>query len=298
MIYARHTMVYIIGIYQGILNDICIRIYHGIHHNIFSSFISHSILVHSSLPIAALFTSTLQRLNCSLASFSQSLPTPLLSFFHSDLAKLPQPITPHPEVELTELPASVASPHLESEVAPAFSPKQWGRVGCVFPLIQQGISGTRPSTFSALQIYRLSRLVLLAGSKNIGTPLLCMSELGVKGAEEDERELSMSFFILQLPDWSNCTVEEKLWPSIPQKAFSAAEIHVCFDIELVCCPWTIWIWGHQADTVLPIVGKDQIHILMYTIVYSMIYTMIYTMKYTMICIMVYIIVYSIVYTIL
>ncbi len=91
----------------------CIRIYHGIYHNIFSSFISHSILVPSSLPsatCAALFSSQLQRLNCSLASLSQSLPTPLLSFFHSDLARLPPPIAPHPEVELIE-PASVASPH-------------------------------------------------------------------------------------------------------------------------------------------------------------------------------------------
>jgi hypothetical protein len=59
------------------------------------------------------------------------------------------------------------------------------------------------------------------------------------------------YFLLQLPYGSNSTVEEKLWPSIPQKAFSA----VCFDIELVCCPWTVWILGHQADTVLSIVGK-------------------------------------------
>jgi hypothetical protein len=48
----------------------------------------------------------------ALASFSQSLSTPLLSFFHSDPARqqLPPPIAPHPEVELIE-PASVASPH-------------------------------------------------------------------------------------------------------------------------------------------------------------------------------------------
>ena len=111
----------------------------------------------------------------------------------------------------------------------------------------------------------------------------------------------MSCFALQLPDGSNRTVEEKLWPScgpsIPQKAFSA-EIHVCFDIELVCCPWTVWILGHQVDTVLPIVGKDQIHILIYTIVYTMLYTMIYTMKYTMLYIMVYTMVYIMVYTVL
>jgi hypothetical protein len=68
------------------------------------------------------------------------------------------------------------------------------------------------------------------------------------------RELSMSCFALQLPDGSNSTVEEKLWQSIlmtsdsAQKAFSA-EIHVCFIIELVCCPWTVWIRGHRADRI-------------------------------------------------
>ena len=46
----------------------------------------------------------------ALASFSQSLSTPLLSFFYSDPARLPPPIAPHPVVELIE-PASVAYPH-------------------------------------------------------------------------------------------------------------------------------------------------------------------------------------------
>jgi hypothetical protein len=69
----------------------------------------------------------------------------------------------------------------------------------------------------------------------------------------------MSCFALQLPDGSNSTIEETLWPSMPQKAVSA-EIHVCFDIEMVCCHWTVWILGHQVDAVLLIVGKDQIHI--------------------------------------
>jgi hypothetical protein len=61
--YARHTTVYIIGIYHGILNDIHIRIYH----NISFSYISHSILVPSSPPGAALFSSLspLQRLKFS-----------------------------------------------------------------------------------------------------------------------------------------------------------------------------------------------------------------------------------------
>ena len=56
---------------------------------------------------------------------------------------------------------------------------------------------------------------------------------GLKGAEENKRELSVSFFLLQPPDWRNSTVEEQLWPGIPQKTFPA-EIHVLFDIKLVC----------------------------------------------------------------
>ncbi len=50
----------------------------------------------------------------ALASFSQSLSTPLLSFFYSDHARLPPPIAPHPVVELIDSdiePASVAYPH-------------------------------------------------------------------------------------------------------------------------------------------------------------------------------------------
>jgi hypothetical protein len=77
--------------------------------------------LHSS-PTASLSTAAplVQRSSCcrqcsfnvwtALASFSQSLSTPLLSFFHSDPARLPPPIAPHPEVELIE-PASIASPH-------------------------------------------------------------------------------------------------------------------------------------------------------------------------------------------
>jgi hypothetical protein len=90
-----------------------IRIYHGIYHNIFSSFISYCILVPSTGPAAPpVPCSSRRRFNVlsALASFGQSLSTPLLSFFHSDPARQPPPIAPHPEVELIE-PASVASPH-------------------------------------------------------------------------------------------------------------------------------------------------------------------------------------------
>jgi hypothetical protein len=48
----------------------------------------------------------------ALASFSQSLSMPLLSFFHSDPARLPPPKEPHPEVDLKLIePASVSFPH-------------------------------------------------------------------------------------------------------------------------------------------------------------------------------------------
>jgi hypothetical protein len=68
---------------------------------------------------------------------------------------------------------------------------------------------------------------------------------GLKDAEENERELSVPCFSLQLPYWSNSTFEEKLWLSIPQKAFFA-EIQVCFDIKLVCCPWTVGQYRYRA----------------------------------------------------
>jgi hypothetical protein len=92
-----------------------IGVYHGIYYNISCSFISHSIHVSSTPPgpCAALFSSAssqLHRLTCSLARFGQTRPTPLLSLCHSDLASLPPPIAPNPEVDLIE-PASVASPH-------------------------------------------------------------------------------------------------------------------------------------------------------------------------------------------
>ena len=86
---------------------IYIRIYHGIHHNIFSSFISHYILVPSSPPGAALFSSPLQRLECSCELQSISL----YASAQLDPARLPPPIAPHPVVELIE-PASVACPHV------------------------------------------------------------------------------------------------------------------------------------------------------------------------------------------
>jgi hypothetical protein len=72
--YAGHTTVYIIGIYHGILNDIYMRIYHGTCHNIFSSFISHCILVPSRPPVQCCSRC---RFNVwsALASFSQSLST-------------------------------------------------------------------------------------------------------------------------------------------------------------------------------------------------------------------------------
>jgi hypothetical protein len=88
------------------------------------------------------------------------------------------------------------------------------------------------------KIYRLSRLVLLAEPLSRRTLAIWHSVAlhdrvgnqfdGLKGAEENERELSVPCFSLRLPNWSKSTVEEKLWPSIPHKAFST-EIHVCFD---------------------------------------------------------------------
>jgi hypothetical protein len=70
----------------------------------------------------------------------------------------------------------------------------------------------------------------------MGTLLCCMIELGVSlmGSTvlKNQDRASVPCFSLQLPDWSNSTVEEKLWPCIPQKAFPA-EIYVCLDIRAI-----------------------------------------------------------------
>jgi hypothetical protein len=140
--------------------------------------------------------------------------------------------------------------------------------------------------------------VLLAESKNMGTPLHCMSELGVslmgsKVLKKTSKSSSVPCFSesLQLPDWSNSTVEEKLRPCLPQKAYSS-EIYVCLDIELVGCLWTIRILGQYAYTILLIVGKVQIHIMMYTMIYICTYIIIYTVLYLMVNTRVYTVVYT------
>ena len=67
----------------------------------------------------------------ALASFSQSPSAPLLSFFHSDPARLPPPIAPHSEVELIE-PASVASPHTGICSSSSPVPKAVGQGGMLY----------------------------------------------------------------------------------------------------------------------------------------------------------------------
>ena len=235
-----------------------------------------------SLSSAALFSSPLQRLNSSLASFCQSLPTPLLGFFHSDVARLPPPIAPHPEVELIE-PASVASPH--AGICSSSSPvaEAVGQGGmCVAADIARHQRHTSQHIFCSANIQ--AGQVSAAGSVEEHWHSAALHERvgrqfdGFKGAEENKRQLSVPCFSLKLTNGSNSTVEEQLWQTIPQKAF-AAEIHVCFDIELVSFPWTIPIRGHQADAVLPMRGKDQIPILIYIITYTVVYHMIYIIIY-------------------
>jgi hypothetical protein len=120
--YAGHTTVYIIGIYHGILsilNDIYLYVYTMVY--TITSFL-HSSPTASLSPAAPPVTrSSCRRFNVwsALASFSQSLSMPLLSFFYSDPARLPPPIAPHPVVELIE-PASVAYPH--AGICGSFSP--------------------------------------------------------------------------------------------------------------------------------------------------------------------------------
>jgi hypothetical protein len=131
--YARHTTVYIIGIYHGILNDIYIYVHvYTMVYTITSSL--HSSPTAFLSPAApTVLRSSRCRLNVwtALASFSQSLSTPLPSFFHSNSARLPPTIAPHPELELIE-PASVASPHagICSRSSPV--PKAVGQGGMLY----------------------------------------------------------------------------------------------------------------------------------------------------------------------
>ena len=55
-----------------------------------------------------LSSAPLHRLGCSMSSLTRSLPSPPLSFCHSDFAWLTPSVAPHPEVELIE-PTSVSS---------------------------------------------------------------------------------------------------------------------------------------------------------------------------------------------
>jgi hypothetical protein len=114
----------------------------------------------------------LQRLNLFLASFSQLLPTPLLSFFHSDLARLPPPMVPHPEVELIE-PASAASPHAAICISSSPVAKS-GRQGgmCVATDIARHQWHTSQHIFCSANIQAglvVGNLLLLAELKNIGS---------------------------------------------------------------------------------------------------------------------------------
>jgi hypothetical protein len=72
------------------------------------------------------------RLRCSLASFMHSLSSPLLGFFHSDLAWLTSSVAPHPEVELIE-PTSVASAQAGISLSSIAIAKRMGQGGSWVP---------------------------------------------------------------------------------------------------------------------------------------------------------------------
>jgi hypothetical protein len=199
--------------------------------------------------------------------------------------RLPPPIEPHLRLSSYSL-LLLPLPRLESAVALASLPKLGGRVGCELPLKSHVPAHFLLCKYTgswAGQVSAAGRVEehwhSVALHNQVGRQID-----GLKGAEENERKISVPCFSLQLPDWSNSKVEEKLWQSIPQKAFSA-KIYDCSDIELVCCPWTVWILGHQAEAVLPFAEKDQsdqIHILIYTMIYTMIYCMANGMVYFMV----------------
>jgi hypothetical protein len=180
-----HTTVYVSCIYHGIYALLC----HGIYHIISSSFISHSIHVSSTPPgPCAPVQRSSRRQFRRTALLRDSVKRSLCLCTASSSATVTLRGCPRPWHSTTSRGSAhracfcCLSPRWNLHcfaVAPARLPMRWGKVR-LLP-IQQGISGTRPSTFSALQIHRLpaGRLVLLAESKNIGTLVHCMTELGV-----------------------------------------------------------------------------------------------------------------------
>jgi hypothetical protein len=137
--YAGHTTVYIIGIYHGILNDI--YIYTMVYTIAYSLHSSPTTSLSPAAPPEQRSSRRCFTVSSALVSFSQSLSTPLLSFFHSDPARLPPPIAPHPEVELIE-PASVAYPHagIYSSSSPVPKAAGWDAILVCDPLRLWSIS--------------------------------------------------------------------------------------------------------------------------------------------------------------
>ena len=107
-----------------VLYNMLYSMLHVITHNTCPLLISTVIIRrHRLLP------APLQRLSCPSSSILCSFLSPLLRFFHSDMAWLAPAIPPHPEVELVQ-PTSVASPRTgvgNSSLAVAKSMGQGGR---------------------------------------------------------------------------------------------------------------------------------------------------------------------------
>ena len=164
--------------------------------------IRHLIILVFRLPPDRLFqlsSAPLHRLSCSLASFTQLLPSPSLSFFHIDLAWLTSSVAPHPEVELIE-PTSVASPQAGISLSSIMIAKRMGQGGSRVPTQvarHQWHTAQHIANLAQIEAWMVGAAQRLALSKIMESPFCCIcgrkdDRFRVEGAEKNQRQLYRS----------------------------------------------------------------------------------------------------------
>ena len=162
--------------------------------------IRHLIILVFRLPPDRFFplsSAPLHRLSCSLASFTQSLPSPSLSFFHIDLAWLTSSVAPHPEVELIE-PTSVASPQAGISLSSIMIAKRMGQGGSRVPTQvarHQWHTAQHIANLAQIEAWMVGAAQRLALSKIMESPFCCIcgrKDDRFEGAEKNQRQLYRS----------------------------------------------------------------------------------------------------------
>ena len=162
--------------------------------------IRHLIILVFRLPLDRLFplsSAPLHSLSCSLASFTQLLPSPSLSFFHIDLAWLTSSVAPHPEVELIE-PTSVASPQAGISLSSIMIAKRMGQGGSRVPTQvarHQWHTAQHIANLAQIEAWMVGAAQRLALLKIMESPFCCIcgrKDDRFEGAEKNQRQLYRS----------------------------------------------------------------------------------------------------------